>query len=96
MILLPRNASRRTSIVTFEANRVRKSASSRAVSPPPTTAISRSRKKKPSQVAQALTPRPRNSSSEVRPSHRADAPVATMTASAWYWSSLTHSRSGAR
>ena len=35
------------------ANRVRKVASSSAVSPPPTTAISRSRKKKPSQVAHA-------------------------------------------
>src|SRR5205823_11969515 len=53
MILLPRNWSRRTSMVTFEANRVRKSASSSAVSPPPTTAISRSRKKKPSQVARS-------------------------------------------
>ena len=62
----------------LEANRVRKSASSSAVSPPPTTAISRSRKKKPSHVAQALTPRPRNASSEGRPSHRAEAPVATI------------------
>ena len=76
-------------MVTFSAKRVRNVASSSAVSPPPTTAISRPRKKKPSHVAQALTPRPRNSSSDGRPSHRADAPVATMTASARYSSSPT-------
>ena len=42
--------------VTLEAKRVRKVASSIAVSPPPTTATSLPRKKKPSQVAQAETP----------------------------------------
>ena len=54
-------------------------ASSRAVSPPPTTATSLSRKKKPSHVAQALTPRPRSRVSLSRPSQSADAPVATIT-----------------
>ncbi len=40
---------------------VRKVASSIAVSPPPTTTTSLSRKKKPSQVAQAETPWPMSS-----------------------------------
>jgi hypothetical protein len=40
------------------AKRVRKVASSIAESPPPTTAMSWSRKKNPSQVAHALTPWP--------------------------------------
>ena len=84
MILLARSVSRRWSRWTFVAKRVRKSASSRAVSPPPTTAISLSRKKKPSQVAQALTPRPRRRVSLSRPSHSAEAPVATITASPRY------------
>jgi hypothetical protein len=53
MILLARKASRRWRRWTFEPKRVRKRASSRAVSPPPTTAISWSRKKNPSHVAQA-------------------------------------------
>jgi len=44
--------------VTERANRVRNVASSIAESPPPITAMSLSRKKNPSQVAQALTPRP--------------------------------------
>src|SRR5215468_3777113 len=56
MILLARNWSRRCSRCTLEAYLVRKSASSIAVSPPPTTATSLPRKKKPSQVAQPLTP----------------------------------------
>src|SRR5215212_9970710 len=59
MILLARNVSRRWRRWTFEAKRVRNVASSRAVSPPPTAAISLSRKKNPSQVAHAETPRPR-------------------------------------
>ena len=54
MIALARNSSRRCTIVTERANRVRNVASSIAESPPPTTAMSWSRKKKPSQVAQAL------------------------------------------
>jgi len=43
---------------TLVANLVRKVASSMAVSPPPTTPTSTFLKKKPSQVAQAETPRP--------------------------------------
>ena len=84
MILLARNDSRRWSMWTLVAKRVRKRASSKAVSPPPTTAISLSRKKKPSQVAHADTPRPRRRVSLSIPSHSADAPVATITASAVY------------
>ncbi len=72
-------------MVTFVAYLVRKVASSTAVSPPPTTASSTPRKKKPSQVAQALTPFPRYACSLGMPSHLADAPVATITASA-VWS----------
>src|SRR3972149_4296740 len=79
MILLPRNCSRRWTSVTWLAKRVRKVASSRAVSPPPTTATCLPRKKKPSQVAQALTPRPRRRVLLSRPSQSAEAPVATMT-----------------
>ena len=56
MIFEPRNSSRRWMSETFEANLVRKMASSSAESPPPTTAMGRSRKKKPSQVAQVDTP----------------------------------------
>ena len=41
---------------TLSANRVRNRASSTAESPPPTTAISWPRKKKPSQVAHVETP----------------------------------------
>ena len=47
-----RSASRRCTTVTLSAKRVRKVASSMAESPPPMTAMSLSRKKKPSQVAQ--------------------------------------------
>ena len=47
-----RRASRRWTTVTELAKRERKVASSIAVSPPPTTAMSWLRKKKPSQVAQ--------------------------------------------
>jgi hypothetical protein len=51
------------------------------VLPPPTTATSLLRKKKPSQVAQAETPKPWNFCSEGRPSHLAWAPVAMISAS---------------
>ncbi len=51
-----------------------------AVSPPPMTAMSCSRKKNPSQVAQYETPRPDSSSSPGRPSLRCCEPVATITA----------------
>ena len=84
MIFEALNVSRRWSRWTFVAKRVRKVASSKAVSPPPMTAISRSRKKKPSHVAQADTPRPRSRVSLSRPSHSAEAPVAMMTDSARY------------
>ena len=94
MILLARNASRRWNRLTFDAKRVRNVASSRAVSPPPTTAISLSRKKKPSHVAQALTPRPRIRVSLSSPSHSAEAPVATITDSALYSVPRAHSRNG--
>ena len=56
MILLARSASRRCTMVTDFANRLRKVASSMAESPPPTTAMSLSRKKNPSQVAHQDTP----------------------------------------
>ena len=51
MIFDARSSLRRWMSVTFVAKRVRKLASSSAESPPPTTAIGRSRKKKPSHVA---------------------------------------------
>ncbi len=70
MIRLARRASRRCTTVTDFANRVRKVASSIAVSPPPTTAMSWSRKKNPSQVAHHDTPWPDSSSSRARPSLR--------------------------
>ena len=56
MIFDARSSSRRWITVTLVAKRVRKSASSIAVSPPPTTAIALPRKSAPSQVAQADTP----------------------------------------
>ena len=58
MIGEARNSSRRCTSVTLLAKRVRKVASSIAVSPPPTTISSLSLKKAPSQVAQAEMPRP--------------------------------------
>ena len=58
---------------------VKNKASSIAESPPPTTATVFSLKKKPSQVAQAETPYPCNSSSPSTPSHLADAPEAIIT-----------------
>jgi hypothetical protein len=57
--------------VTLVAKRVRKSASSMAESPPPMTAISLPEAKKPSQVAQELTPWPMRACSLGRPSQRA-------------------------
>ena len=63
MILEARSSSRRTIIETFEPKRVRNVASSTAESPPPTTAMCWSRKKKPSQVAHQETPRPERASS---------------------------------
>ncbi len=56
MIFEARSWSRRWTRVTVSANFVRKFASSIAESPPPTTAMSWPRKKKPSQVAQVDTP----------------------------------------
>ena len=70
MILLARSSSRRWTIVTERANLVRKVASSTAESPPPTTAMSWSRKKKPSQVAHQETPWPESRFSSGRPSSR--------------------------
>ena len=55
-----------------------------AESPPPTTSTFLSRKKKPSQVAQADTPCPINSDSDSSPRSRAVAPVEIMIASAEY------------
>ncbi len=80
MILDALNSSRRWMRKTSEANFVRKSASSIAVSPPPTTATFFSLKKNPSQVAQPLTPLPMSCCSFSRPSHFALAPVAITTA----------------
>ena len=79
MIFEARKASRRCSSVTFVAKRVRNIASSIAESPPPTTAISLSRKKNPSHVAQLDTPCPISACSLGRPSQRALAPEATIS-----------------
>ena len=70
MILEARSSSRRWIRVTLEPKRVRKVASSIAESPPPTTAMFCSRKKKPSQVAHHETPRPDRASSLGRSSLR--------------------------
>ena len=70
MIFEARRLSRRWTIVTDRAKRVRKVASSIAVSPPPTTTMSWSRKKKPSQVAHQETPRPESCFSSGTPSSR--------------------------
>ncbi len=77
-----RRVSRRWITLTLRAKRERKVASSRAVSPPPTTAMSWSRKKKPSQVAHQETPRPDSLSSLGRSSLRCWEPVVTITARA--------------
>ncbi len=70
MIFEARRLSRRWTTVTDRANLVRNVASSIAVSPPPTTAMSWSRKKKPSQVAHQETPCPDRRFSWCRPSSR--------------------------
>ena len=75
MIFEARNSSRRCTIVTCDAMRARKRASSIAESPPPTTTMCLSLKKKPSQVAQVETPKPRRRDSLGRSSQRAVAPV---------------------
>ena len=59
MMRSARKLSRRWMTVTLVAWLVRYSASSTAELPPPITATSLPRKKKPSQVAQADTPKPR-------------------------------------
>ncbi len=94
MIFDARRVSRRCTTVTLVANFVRKIASSIAESPPPTTAISWPRKKKPSQVAQVDTPCPMSARSEGSPSSRADAPVAMMSAFAWYSPSVVRTMNG--
>ena len=94
MICEARNSSRRLTSVTFVPKRVRNSASSNAVSPPPTTTICFSLKNEPSQVAQAETPRPCRRCSDSSPSQRALAPVATITAFARYSSRSTQTRNG--
>ena len=66
----------RCTIVTRFANFVRKVASSMAVSPPPTTRISRLRKNEPSHVAHVETPCPSSFRSDSSPSICADAPAA--------------------
>ena len=71
-------------MVTLLAKRERNVASSIAESPPPTTAISWSRKKNPSQVAQVESPCPTNSYSLGSSNMTERAPVETMTASAEY------------
>jgi hypothetical protein len=82
MIFDARSSSRRCTTVTLRANLVRNKASSTAESPPPTTAMSWSRKKKPSQVAQVETPWPTSSCSPGSPSITGRAPVEMITASA--------------
>ena len=65
-----------------------------AESPPPTTTIGLSWKKKPSQVAQVDTPKPRRRLSLGRSSQRAVAPVEMMTVLARYSSSSIHTPKG--
>ncbi len=79
MIFEARSLSRRCTTVTSEQSRVRKFASSIAVSPPPITATGTLRKKAPSQVAHALTPLPIRLRSDSSPRYMALAPVATIT-----------------
>ena len=71
MIFEARSASRRWIMVTFDANLVRNVASSTAESPPPTTAISWPRKKKPSHVAQVDSPCPSSRLSAWKVQHQA-------------------------
>ncbi|CAM5604319.1 hypothetical protein RLIN73S_00227 [Rhodanobacter lindaniclasticus] len=72
----------------------RYSASSTAVLPPPITTTSWSRKKKPSQVAQADTPLPLYFSSLAMPRYLAVAPVLMISASAVYSPESPTSRNG--
>ena len=80
--------------MTLLANLVRNVASSIAVSPPPITTTRSPLKKNPSQVAHAETPYPMYRFSEGSPSNFAEAPVATMTASAVYSSPSARRRNG--
>ena len=82
MIFDALNSGLRWTMLTLEANLVRNVASSIAESPPPTMTSSWSRKKNPSQVAQAETPCPIRRFSDSMPNSRAEAPVAMMTTSA--------------
>ena len=63
---------------------MRKVASSRAESPPPTTAMVSPLKKKPSQVAHVDTPWPMQADLVVEAQHLGLAPVDTITDRAWY------------
>src|SRR5664280_1603688 len=94
MILLARSLSRRWTMVTDRAKRVRKVASSIAESPPPTTTMSWSRKKKPSQVAQEDTPWPSSRVSLASPKARHFEPVAKTTVRVRYESSPTRTTLG--
>jgi len=67
-------------IYTLLANRVKYSASSSAVFPPPTTAVTLSLKNAASQVAQYDTPLPVNSLSPGTLKRFNEAPVAAITA----------------
>jgi hypothetical protein len=82
MIAEARNSGRRCTMLTLPANFERKVASSIAVSPPPTTTVSASRKNAASQVAQYETPRADSSSSPGTPSFFGSAPIARITARA--------------
>src|SRR5437660_11561949 len=82
MILEARRASRRWTTCTCRPSRERYRASSMAESPPPTTMMFWSLKKKPSQVAQVETPRPMSLDSLASPISLAEAPVAMITVSA--------------
>src|SRR5580692_353229 len=84
MILEARSWSRRWTTVTDLPNLVRNMASSRAESPPPMTAMSWPRKKKPSQVAHQDTPCPPSIFSPGTPSSLYLEPVAMITVSARY------------
>ena len=79
MIFEALKVSRRWITVTLRPNLARNSASSSAESPPPMTAMSWSRKKNPSHVAQVESPWPRRRRSASRPSISDWAPVETIT-----------------
>jgi len=89
-----RNLSVRLIRVTLEAKRVRKRASSMALSPPPMTAISFPEAKNPSHVAQELTPWPMSACSDGRLSQRALAPDAMIRVRVWMTSLPTVRRMG--